>query len=105
MKDKNHKELSQELFGNTPKEDLPSVDQVLKALEVAKGTKFRINPGLLERYAKERSENQKGTSADEKGCGRCDYDWHSCAACDVPNDKCTECDALDCYPGIGGDHN
>lgn len=104
MKDVDYEKISKKLFGNIPKEELPPVDQVLKALEIAKGTKFRISPGLLERYAKERAASRKGAT-EEKGCGRCDYDWESCAVCDVPGDKCTECDALDCYPGISGDYS
>lgn len=106
MKDQDYEKLSKDLFGHVPEGELPPVDQVLKALEIAKGTKFRISPNLLERYAQERAESRKNTAAtEEKGCGRCDYDWKSCTTCDVPDDKCTECDALDCFPGIGGDYS
>ena len=93
-------ELAKTLFGHLDKDALPPVDDVLRALEIAKGTKFAVSPHLLKRLAASAATPQ-GTDPPVDDCGA--LDWESCTYCDVPEDKCDACDALDCFKGLTPD--
>ena len=103
-----HEELARRFFGDLPPEKLPSADDILRALEIAKGAKFRVSPNLIARYHKAMG-GELSAAAAEKGCTfpepclTCDVpeDWE-CWFCDL-TDICTTCDAFDCWPGGSAD--
>ncbi|MHB8789204.1 MAG: hypothetical protein ACYDBT_04925 [Desulfobulbaceae bacterium] len=87
-----YEKLAEEFFS---KKELPPVEDILIALEIAKGTKFRLSPEQIKRIRDEFSVKT----------ARRDDDW--CVYCDDENhgDKCSSegCDALDCMPGLTPD--
>lgn len=109
-KSKNQKkaeELAKKFFSQTKPEELPGAEILLRALQVAKGSKVGISPAAVQRLL----EGMKKQSADKLDlcswpvndytCNPCD--WKDvCVLCDW-EDVCNTCDALDCYPGFSPD--
>ncbi len=103
-----YKELSEKIFGHLDKEEIPCIDDVLRALMVAKGRKFALSPNLIERVAASMEDGQSPDSPTPLSCLMIDCirnegkevidieDW--CCYCDAPRDKCIKCDSIDCNP-------
>jgi hypothetical protein len=83
-------ELAKRLFGHLKPEEIPSVEKVLSALQIAKGVKFRFSPEKLAAIRTKQGE----ITASTPQCN--DNDW--CITCDAPRDICRLCDLLDCGP-------
>lgn len=86
--------LAKQYFGQD-KSQLPPVEDLIIALEIAKGTRFRLNPGMIERVRETYAKDSK--TRDDDWCWYCDDEQHG--------DKCSSngCDALDCMPGLTPD--
>ncbi|NOK19563.1 freyrasin family ranthipeptide [Corallococcus carmarthensis] len=86
----NDSELAKRLFGHLKPDEIPSVERVLRALQVAKGVKFQLNPEKLQAL---RTREQEPIHALQ-----CPTDTDICILCDSPRDLCKLCDTLDCGP-------
>ena len=76
------KKLSEDFFGKTNPNDLPSPDDLLRALQHAKGERVMLSSDTLKRI---QSENYKDDPNEDQ--------W--CLLCDAPKDVCRLCDAMD----------
>ncbi len=127
-KDKTYYEdLAKKFFPGKSKE-LPPVDDLLLALMMAKGGRFKLSPRLLARLKKREELKKAGKkdicivcdapkdiceACDTLDCLTCDEpvrdticntcDIPDCIACDENEDICNTCDMPDCFPGIAPD--
>ena len=81
------KKLSENFFGKTNPNDLPSPDDLLKALQHAKGERVILSSDAIKRI-------QSANYADDPNKDQ----W--CWFCDAPKDVCRECDATDFTCGL-----
>ena len=99
--------VAKELFSNMKPEEMPSAEVLLRALQVAKGSKVGLSAAAVKRLL-EGMKNQSVSKADlcswpvnDYVCNPCD--WKDvCLMCDW-EDVCNTCDAFDCYPGFSSD--
>jgi hypothetical protein len=95
MEEEYYKDIAEKFFSNVPKEELPRVDHMLKALEIAKGAKFRLSPNVLEKMQRAEEDPQVREA-------HCTVPNDICILCDNEiDDICNLCDVFDC--GVGPD--
>lgn len=101
--EKNFEKLATRLFGKMRRDQLPGFRQVIKALEIAKGEKFKISAEQIEKLqAQQKKSKIKGDSSTKQWCALCDYMADECEKCDAsdwgcggPGDVCVTCDEGD----------
>lgn len=87
------RDLARGLFSRVSKAELPDFEFMLRALEIARGEKFKINPEAL------RAQHPGGAGGRDLICITCDGtadQW--CATCDAPRDTCESCDITNDHP-------
>lgn len=89
-----YEKLAEDFFSKR-REELPPVEDLVIALEIAKGTRFRLSPDQIKRVRDAFVANKD--TRDDDWCWFCDDEKEG--------DKCSPdgCDALDCFPGLTPD--